>query len=87
MLPSKHAGSDPEAFWLRPGMAITACVQPQSDRIVYAGSDSPHPFQLRFSKEGTDDIVQNRSGSDLDGLVRIRPNASGVKASWCAEII
>ena len=28
--PSKHAGSDPEAFLLRPVMAITASVQPES---------------------------------------------------------
>ena len=46
---SKHAGSDPEAVWLRPVTAITASVQPQSGRIVYyARSDFPHPFQLRF---------------------------------------
>ena len=47
-LPSKHARSDPEAFWLRPVMAITARVQPESGQIVYAGSDFPHPLQLRF---------------------------------------
>ena len=52
---------------LRPVMAITASVQPESGRIVYAGSDFPHPFQLRFSKEGMDHIVQNRPGSDLAG--------------------
>ena len=65
--PSKHAGSGPEAFWLRPVMAITASVQPESGRIIYAGSDFPHPFLLRFSKEGMDHIAQNRPGSDLDG--------------------
>ena len=63
-------------------MAITASVQPESGRIVYAGSDFPHPFQLRFSKEGLDHIVQNRPRSDLDGLaVRFWPNASGLEAS------
>ena len=31
--------------------------------------------------------VQNRPGSDLDGLVRVWLNASGLKASWCAGII
>ena len=38
---SNHAGSEPEAFWLRPVMDITASVQPESGRIVYnyAGSD------------------------------------------------
>ena len=45
-VPSKHAESDPEAFLLRTVMAVTASVQPGSDRIVYAGYDSPHPFQL-----------------------------------------
>ena len=44
---------------------FTASVQPESGRIVYAGSDFSHPFQLRFSKEGMDHIVQNRPGSDL----------------------
>ena len=34
--PSKHAGSDPEAFWLRPVMAITASVQPESARIHFS---------------------------------------------------
>ena len=31
--------------------------------------------------------MQNRPGSDLDGLVRVWPNASGPEASWCAGII
>ena len=85
--PSKHAGSDPEAFWLRTVMAVTASVQPESARIVHAGSDFPHPFQFRFSKEGMDHIAQNRPGSDLDGLVRVWPNTSGLEASRCAGII
>ena len=62
-----------------------ASVQPESGQIVYAGSDFPHPFQLHFSKEDMDHIVQNRPGSDLDGLVR--PNTSGPEASRCAGII
>ena len=74
--PSKHAGSDPEVFWLRPVMAITASVQPESGRLVHVPSDFPHSFQLRFSKEGTAHIVQNRPRSSLDGLVRVWPNAS-----------
>ena len=86
-VPSKHAGSDPETFWLRPVMAITASVQPESGRIVYAGPDFPHPFQLRFSKEGMDHIAQNRSESDLDGLVRVWPNKPGLEASRCVGII
>ena len=50
-------------------------------------------FQLRFcfvfvfSKEGMDHSVQNRPGSDLDGLVRVWPNASGLEASRCAGTI
>ena len=86
-IPSKHARSNPEAFWLWPVMAITASMQPELGRIVYARSDFSHPFQLHFSKEGMDHIVQNRPGSDLDGLVRVWPNASGLEASWCAGII
>ena len=84
--PSKHAGSDPKAFWLRPVVAVTASVQPESGRIVYSGPDLAHPFELRFSKEGIDLIVQNRPGSNLDGLVRVWPNASSLEASWCAGI-
>ena len=76
--PSKHAGSDPEEFWLRPGIAITASVQPESGRIVYATSDFPHPFQFRFSEEGMDHTVQDRAGSSLDGLVKVWPNLDGL---------
>ena len=32
-------------------------------------------------------IVQNRPGSYVDSLVRVWPNASGLKASRCAGII
>ena len=87
--PNKHAGSDPQAFWLRPVMAITASVQPESGRNVYAWFDFQHPFQICFSKEVMDHIVlwQNRPGSDLDGLVRVWRNASGLEASRCAGTI
>ena len=85
--PSKHAGSDPEAFWLRPVMAITASVQPEMGRIVYAGSDFPHLFRFRFSKDGMDHIAQNRPGSDLDGLRWIWSNTSHQGSSRCAGII
>ena len=64
-------------------MTIMATVQPESGRTGYAGSDFPYPFQLRFSKEGVDLIVENRPGSDLGGLVRIWPNASGLETSRC----
>ena len=85
--PSKHAGSDPEEFWLRLVVAITASVQPESARIVYATSDFPHPFQFRFSEEGMDHTVQDRPGSYLNGLVSVWPNASGLEASRCSGII
>ena len=52
-------------------MAITASVQSESARIVYTRSNFPHPFQFRFSEEGIDRTVQNRPGSDLDGLVKV----------------
>ena len=51
-----------------------------------AGSDFPHPFQLRFSKEGMGHTVQNRPGSEMDGLVRVWPDTSGLKASRCTGI-
>ena len=80
--PSKHAGSDPEEFWLRLVVAITASVQPESARIVYATSDFPHPFQFRFSEEGMDHTVQDRPGSSLDGLVKVWPNLDGLVKVW-----
>ena len=85
--PSTHARSDPEAFWLRPVTAVTASLQPEPARIVYAGSDFSHPFQFRFSEEGKDHIVQDRPGSSLGGLARVWPNASGLEASRCTGII
>ena len=66
---------------------VTASVQPVSGLIVYASSDFPYPIQFRFPKEGLDHTAQNQPGSDLDGLVRVWPNASGLEASWCAGII
>ena len=62
-------------------------MQPESGRIEYVRCSFPHPFQFRFSKEGLDHIVQNRPGSDRDGLVRVWLNASGLEASRCAGII
>ena len=38
-------------------------------------------------KVGTDHTVQNWNRSNLDGLVRVWPNASGLEASRCARII
>ena len=82
--PSKHAWSDLEAFWLWPSMAS---MQSESGQILYAGSNFLHPFQLHFSKEGIDHSVQNQPRSNLDGLVRVWPNTSGLEASWCAGMI
>ena len=88
IFPSKHARSDPEAFWLRLVKAVTASVQPESGRIVYAGPDFPHSIRLRSSKEGPDHIVQNRPGSDLDGWSGFgQTQKSGLEASRCAGII
>ena len=64
-----------------------AIVQPEPSWIVYARSDFPHLFLFRFSKEDMDHIVQNWPGSNLDGLVRVWPNTSGLEASWGAGII
>ena len=50
-------------------MVITASVQPESGRVVYAGSDFSHPILFCSSKEGMDYTVQNWPGSDLEGLV------------------
>ena len=65
-------------------MAVTASVQPESGRIVcqirLPGSVSVPFFHM-------DHIAQNRPGSDLDGLVRVLPDASGLEARWCAGII
>ena len=68
-------------------MAITVSVQPKSGRTVYTGSHFPYPIQFHFSKEGMDLIVQNRPGSDMDGLVRVWQNASGLEASQFARFI
>ena len=86
-LPSKHARFDSEAFWLHLVMAGTASMQPEWGHITYARSNFPHLIQLCSSKEGPDHIVKNQTISNLDGLVRVWPNASGPEASWCARII
>ena len=51
-------------------MAITASVQPESDRIVYTTSDIPRPFQFRFSKECAKPIWMSWSGFGQTHLVR-----------------
>ena len=86
-LPSKHARSNLEAFWLWLIVAITASMQPKSGQTVYAGPNFPHQIPFHSSKEGVYHIVQNQPGSDLDGLVRFWPNAPGLEASQCARSI
>ena len=44
-------------------------------------------FSSVFFKEGMVHILQNRPGSDLGGLARVWPDASGLEANWCAGII
>ena len=46
-----------------------------------------HLIQFRSAKEGLCHSVENQPGSNLDGLVRFWPNASGPEASLCARII
>jgi len=84
---SKHARSNSEVFWLQSVIAITASMQPESGWIIYAGSNFLHLIQFHSAKEGLCHSVQNQPGSNLDGLVKFWPNASGPEASWCARII
>ena len=84
---SKHAKSNSEVFWLQSVIAITASMQPELGRIIYAGSKFLHLIQFRSAKEGLCHSVENQPGSNLDGLVRFWPNVSGPEASWCARII
>ena len=55
--------------------------------IIYNRSSFSHSMWFRSSKEGSDHIVPNQPGSNLDGLVRFWPNASGLEANRCARII
>ena len=71
--PSKHAGSNSEAFWLRP-----ACSQ---DRA------SSHRCQIWLHTSDSVPFFQRRPGSDWDDLVRFWPTASGPEANQCASII
>ena len=64
-----------------------ACRQNRSRSYNYAGSDIPHPIRFRSTKEGLDYFVQIRPGSDLGGLVRIWPDASGLEASLCERTV
>ena len=84
-IPSKHARSHAEIFWLWLIMAITTSVQPELGRVVYTGTNFPHLFWFSSSKEGPDHAMQNWLRSDLVGLVWSWPKASGPVASQCAK--
>ena len=64
---------------LRPGYS-----QNCARSYIYAISNFPHLIQFHSSKEGANHTVQYQPGSNLDGLVRFWPKASGPEASWCA---
>ena len=80
--PSKHAGSDSEAFWLRP-----ACNQNWAGSYNYAGPDLLHLIRFPSSKQGPDYTAHNRPALNLADLVRFWSIAFGLEASWCAAII
>ena len=75
-----------DAFWLRPDMAITINMQPESGRILYAGSDFLHLIRFRSAKEGSTMTCKNRPGSYFVGLVRFLPDTSDLKVIQCTRI-
>ena len=60
-----------------------------SGRILYAGSDFPHPMRFRFAKDGLDHTVQNRPGRvRFDSCcVWFWSNETSPEASQCARFI
>ena len=67
--PSKHAGSDSEAFWLWSVKAITAGVQPGSGRSVSAESDLPRPIRFHIlSKKAWPAFRQKRQVRKQTGV-------------------
>ena len=75
---------------MRTVVAITASMQPESARIVYARSDCPHPFQFccfqRRHGSYCAKLTWIWSGWPGQGLAK-HVYTSGLEASWCAEII
>ena len=59
-VPSKHAGSDSEVFWL----------WPESGRTILAGSDFLYPIQLHSAKEYRAILAQIRSGGPAQVLAK-----------------
>ena len=70
-------------------MAITANVEPESGRIVYAGSDFPIPIRFRFFPKKAQTLLCKTDPDPIwmHGLVRFWPNGSGPEASQCTRII
>ena len=79
-VPSKHTGSDLEAFCFVMA-SYSHHTQPESGGTIYARSDFLRLIWFRFSKGVLDHTVQNWPRSGLNGLVRFWPNASGPEAS------
>ena len=67
--------------------AWPASMRLELGQIRNARSDFPCPIQFHSCEEGRDHIVQSQPRSNLDGLVTLWPNGSGLEASWCAGII
>ena len=84
--PSKHARSDSEAFWLCPVMAVMASMQPESNHMLDPSSCIRFQFPSSKEKPGSY-CTQNQPRSNLDGLFRFWPNASGSEASQRPRII
>ena len=82
-VPSKNAGSDPEAFWLGHYGQRAARFGPDNIcRIRLPASVSAPFFQRRHGSYCAEPSrIQSR------WLVRVWPNASGLEASRCAGII
>ena len=80
-------------IWSRCILVITTygCYSQHAARIrpdhVWINPASRIWYSSIFSNKGMDHTFQNWPRSDLDGLVRVWPNASGLVASQCAEII
>ena len=55
-------------------------------RPGWGRSDFLHQIQCCSSKDDPDHIVQNRPGSDLDGMVRFWPKGCSPESSQCARI-
>ena len=83
--PSKHVGSDPEAFDYGQSWPLwPVCSQ------NWGGSYIPDlTSRIQFSSVFSDSVlfVQTQPGSNLDGLARVWWNTSGLGESQCAGII